>query len=93
MENFGDIGYRVLNLLFYEAVYQAKSILCAMRYSQFESFGVRNGATSPSIRILSTEFLAFRLQTAKNIKEVFPKKRNDATLSMDFDQRSQTAVN
>ena len=73
-ENFGDNGYHVLNLLFYEAVYQARTILCAMRYSQFESFGVRNGATSYSIHILSTEFLTFRLQTAKNIKEPFFKR-------------------
>ena len=53
-----------------------------MRYSQFESFGVRNGATSYSIHILSTEFLTFRLQTAKNIREPFSKKRNDATVSI-----------
>ena len=77
-ENFGDNGYHVLNhFLFYEAVYQARTILCAMRYSQFESFGVRNGATSYSIHILSTEFPTFRLQTAKNIKD-----RNDATVSI-----------
>ena len=63
------------------AVYQARTILCAMRYSQFESFGVRNGATSYSIHILSTEFLTFRLGTNSK-KHTFPKKRNDATVSI-----------